>query len=77
MAKQYAGALGSLGVAIVMARGAMVGAEFGSTVTTAVVALLALSAVGMVVGSIAEATVDHAVRERLQTQLNLLSEEEA
>lgn len=69
MARAYAGVLGSLAVAVTFARGALLGAGFEGTVQTAVVAMLALAGVGLIVGQIAEATVDESVRQRLQQQI--------
>lgn len=69
MARAYAGVLGSLAVAVTFARGALAGAGFEGTAQTAVVAMLALAGVGLVVGWIAEATIDESVRQRLQTQI--------
>ena len=69
MAKTYAGVLGSLGVAVAMLRGAIAGAGLEGTVLTSVNAMIALAAVGFVVGSIAETTVDNSVRTRLESRL--------
>ena len=69
MAKTYAGVLGSLGVAVAMLRGALAGAGFEGTVMTSVNAMIAMAAVGFVVGAIAETTVDTSVRTRLESQL--------
>ena len=73
MAKTYAGVLGSLGVAVAMLRGAIAGAGLEGTVLASVNAMIALAAVGFVVGSIAEATVDSSVRTRLESQLAEIS----
>lgn len=69
MARAYAGVLGSLAWAVTFARGAMLGAGIEGTAQTAVVAMLALAGVGLIVGQIAEVTVDESVRQRLQRQL--------
>lgn len=69
MARAYAGVLGSLAVAVTFARGALLGAGFEGTVHTAVVAMLALAGVGLIVGQLAEATVDDSVRQKLQAQI--------
>ncbi|MEQ8847922.1 hypothetical protein [Botrimarina sp.] len=69
MGRAYAGVLGSLGMGVAFARGAILGGGIEATATTAVVAMLALALVGLVVGQIAEATVDEAVRQRLQNKI--------
>lgn len=70
MARAYAGALGSLALAVTFARGALLGAGFEGTAQTAFLAMLALAGVGLVVGQVAEATVDESVRQRLQRQID-------
>ena len=70
MARAYAGVLGSLAWAVTFARGALVGAGFEGTAQTAVVAMLVLAGVGLIVGWIAEATVDDSVRQRMQRQID-------
>ncbi len=69
MARAYAGVLGSLAVAVTFARGALLGAGFEGTVQTAVLAMLALAGVGLIVGQLAEATVDESIRHKLQAQI--------
>lgn len=69
MARAYAGVLGSLAWAITFARGAAAGAGFEGTAQNALLAMLAMSAVGLVVGLVAEAAVDESVRQRLQRQI--------
>lgn len=69
MARAYAGVLGSLALAVTFARGAILELGVEATVTMALIAMLALALVGLVVGQIAEATVDESVRQRLQKQI--------
>ena len=69
MGRAYAGVLGSLAVAVTFARGALHGAGFEGTCQSAVLAMLALAGVGLIVGQIAEATVDESVRQRLEKQV--------
>jgi hypothetical protein len=69
MARNYAGVLGCLGMAIAMARGALAGAGLEGTVTTAVAALVSFAVVGSLVGWVAEAAIDESVRQRLTTEL--------
>lgn len=69
MARAYAGVLGSLGMAVVMLRGAIAGSGFEGTVANALPAVALLGAVGFFIGWIAEATIDESVRTRLEKQL--------
>jgi hypothetical protein len=69
VARQYAGILGSLGMAIAMLRNLRLGSGFETSVTQAVASVTLLAAVGFLVGWIAEATVDEAVRTKLEQQL--------
>ena len=77
MARAYAGVLGLLGMSVTLMRGALQGGGFEGTVTTAVVAMLALAGVGLLVGQVAEATVDESVRQRLQAQIEQYETKEA
>ena len=77
MARAYAGVLGLLGMSVTLMRGALQGGGFEGTVTTAVVAMLALAGVGLLVGQVAEATVDESVRQRLQAQIEQYEAKEA
>jgi hypothetical protein len=54
---------------VVMMRGVVAGAGVEGTLTMATVQLFAFAMVGLVVGSIAQSTVDTAVRQKLQQQL--------
>ncbi len=76
MARAYAGVLGFLGMGITLLRGAIVGAGFEGTVTSAVYAMVSLALVGFVVGWIAEATIDESVRSKMEKQLAELSGDE-
>lgn len=69
MARTYAGVLGSLAMAIAMLRGALVGAGLVGTIETAITAMIALAGVGLLVGWIAETTIDESVRVQLEKQL--------
>ncbi len=56
-------------MAVVLLRGAVVGAGAEATFTEATWHLIAFSAVGVVVGTIAQSTVEEAVRRKLERQL--------
>lgn len=72
MAREYAGFLGSLGMAVVLARGAFHGAGVEGTILQSVLALGALAVAGLVAGAIAESVVDEAVRQKLEERLSEL-----
>jgi hypothetical protein len=56
-------------MAVVALRGVLHGTAGEGTVTTATFSLVIFAAVGLVLGTIAESTVDEAVRMRLDSQL--------
>lgn len=69
MGRSYAGVLGYLAAAITLARGAISGSGLEGTLTTAIAAMAIFAVVGFVLGSIAQTTIDHSVRDQLENQL--------
>lgn len=69
MGRAYAGVLGYLAAALTLARGAIAGGDLDGTLLTAIAALGAFAVIGFVIGAIAEHTVDQAICQRLETQL--------
>ena len=69
MGRTYAGILGPLAMTVVIVRGLILHAGMEQTFITATTCLIAFGVVGFVVGSIAESTVDEAVRRKLEHQL--------
>jgi hypothetical protein len=69
MGRVYAGILGPLAMAVVIGRGVLGSSGVEGTLFTAIVYLLLFTAVGAILGHIAEATIDESVRARLQEQL--------
>ena len=69
MGRAYAGILGLLAMSMVMLRGVLHGAGLESTFSMATISLISFAAVGFVLGTIAESTVDEAVRSRIERQL--------
>lgn len=69
MTRRYAGILGYLGMAIMLARGAINGGGIEGTLTQAIAALLIMALIGAVVGAIAQTTIDESVRSSLESQL--------
>ena len=61
MGRVYAGILGPLAMAVVMLRGVVCGADLEGTLITGIINLFAFSAVGLILGSIAQSIVDNAV----------------
>lgn len=72
MARRYAGTLGSLAMAVTLLRGALNGAAIEPTMAGAAGALVALAAVGAMVGYLAEQAVETGVRQRMEKELNQL-----
>ena len=69
MGRRYAGILGLLAMLVVTIRGVLTGAGAEGTLAMAIASLFVFAAVGVIVGSVAESTVDHAIRIRLEKQL--------
>lgn len=69
MARAFAGTMGYLGMAVTLLRGAVAGAGIEATLSSAIIAMIALAIVGGVVGAIAKRTVDESVRSQLERQL--------
>ncbi len=76
MARTFAGILALIGMQVVFLRAIKNGAGVDGTVLQALAAMALLAAVGFVVGSIAQMTVDDAVRTRIQAELDKLSQTE-
>lgn len=70
MGRAYAGFLGYLAAALTLIRGALAHGGVEGTLLSAIMALAVFAIVGFVIGTIAEATVDQAVQQRLEAQLN-------
>ena len=77
MGRAYAGVLGYLASALTLVRGAVAGGGVENTLLAAIAALATFAVVGFVLGTIAQATVDAAVRDRLETQLQATQSPEA
>ncbi len=72
MAGQYAGVLGPVAFAICLARGALYGGGFESTVLAAWQALVGWTALGLLIGAIAQWIVDDSVRAQAQAEWDAL-----
>ena len=66
MGRVYAGILGLLAFTTIVFRGVVRGGGLEATVTTACVGLFAFAAVGYILGQIAGAAVDDAVRHQFE-----------
>lgn len=69
MARLYAAILALVGMSVVLARACLRGAPLEPTITSALLWMAILGAVGSIVGSIADATVADAVRLRMEQEL--------
>ena len=67
--RTYAGILGPLAMTVVIFRGVLSGAPTEGTLSAATLNLVVFAGIGMVVGSIAQSTVDDAVRAKLEAEL--------
>ena len=74
MARTYAAILAHVGMLVVLLRALKDGAGFDGTILQAVVTTALLGVVGLVVGSIAEATIDESVRSLVQAELDALTD---
>lgn len=69
MGRAYAGVLGYLAAALTLARGVWSGGGVEGTLLTMLAILPLFAAIGFVVGTIAQTTVDQAIREKLEREL--------
>jgi hypothetical protein len=74
VARTYAGILAHVGMLVVLGRALKDGAGFDGTILQAIVIMALLAVVGLVVGSIAEATIDESVRTSMQAELDALTD---
>lgn len=77
MGRAYAGVLGYLASALTLIRGAISGGGVENTLLSAIASLAIFAVVGYVLGSIAQTTVDGAVRQRMETELQANQSPEA
>jgi hypothetical protein len=61
---------------VVLFRALKNGAGFDGTILTALITMGLLAAVGMIIGAIAQATIDESVRMRMQAELDALPAED-
>lgn len=69
MGRAYAGVLGYLAAALTLARGVIAGGGAETTLLSAIAAMAIFAVVGFVLGTLAQSTVDNAVRQQLEAQL--------
>ncbi|TWU27784.1 hypothetical protein [Bythopirellula polymerisocia] len=74
MARTYACIFALLGMIVVLLRAIKNGAGFDGTIMQAMATTVLLAVVGMIVGMIAQATVDESTRNQLQAELDALAE---
>jgi hypothetical protein len=69
MGRAYAGVLGYLAAVLTLARGVWSGGGLEGTLLTMLAVMPLFAAIGFVVGTIAQTTVDQAMREKLEVEL--------
>ena len=69
MARRFAGIMASLGMSVVLFRALKNGDGFEAAVVAALTWMATLGFVGLVVGAIAQATVDESVRTKIEQEL--------
>jgi hypothetical protein len=69
MARRYAGILALVGMSVVLTRALKNGASVESAVMASLGGMLVLGFVGMIVGAVAQATVEESVRSQIERNL--------
>jgi hypothetical protein len=69
MARRYAGILALVGMSVVLIRSLKNGATVESAVMASLGGMLVLGLVGMIVGAVAQATVEESVRSQIERDL--------
>jgi hypothetical protein len=69
MGRTYAGILGSLALAVVIARGWLASAGVEPTLALATFSLAVFGVVGALLGHIAQTTIDQSIQAKLERQL--------
>jgi len=69
MAKQFAGILGFLGLAVQIARGLVHGTDGATALQWGCVCMAAMAVIGGLLGAIAQQTVDESVRARFRAEV--------
>lgn len=70
MGRQFAASLGYLAAALVLLHGVLMGAGVEGTLLRSVMALVVFALVGLVLGTIAETTIVHSVRDQFERALS-------
>ena len=73
MARTYAGIMALIGLLVVLLRALKDGAGFDGTIINGLVWMTVLGFIGMIVGSIAQDTVQESVRKRIEGELASLN----
>jgi hypothetical protein len=69
VARRFAGIMASIGMSVVLFRALKNGNGFESAVVSALSWMVTLGLIGVVVGAIAQATVDESVRTKIEQEL--------
>ena len=70
MARQYAGIMASLAMTVVILRSLRYGNAFEATIVSALYWMCTLGFIGFMVASVARNTIDEAVRQQIEEELN-------
>jgi len=75
VARTFAAVMALIGMQVTLLRAMKDGAGLEDTITTALAWMALLGAIGMIVGSIAQATVDESVRTMVEAEFAAISSE--
>jgi hypothetical protein len=72
MARKYAAVMALVGMSVVLVRALRGGASVESAVMTALSTMAVMGLVGLVIGAVAQATIDEAVRSQMERDLSAI-----
>jgi len=75
VARTFAAIMALIGMQVILLRAMKDGAGFEGTIPTALAWMALLGAIGMIVGTIAQATVDESVRTKIEAEFAAISSE--
>ena len=70
MARQYAGIMALVGMTVVLLRATKNGISFDSAMLTSIAWMAVLGVVGLVLGAVAQATVEQSVLQQIEQELD-------
>ena len=72
MARTYSAIMALIGLQVVLLRGMKDGAGFDATIASGLCWMVLFGAIGLVVGALAEKTVDESVRTKIEAELTAI-----